>query len=196
MRILNLKTFVEELRPFRRRAETAVTHHILALDVGTKKIGLAKCDLHHFQTIPCGYIERKLGVDASDAIAKLSKSLQHVIDKEVIVGIVAGFPLTPDNALTPLAKKILKDMSHLDCYYQQEQNLTSATQSIGDRVAQSIGPQQMICTFWDERDTTSNARAIIRTQYSSKLGVLKRIRDPLSAVLILEDFKSNVLGKY
>lgn len=185
MHILPLKPFVEQLQPYRRRAETAISHHILALDIGSKRIGLAKCDLYFFRTISCGIIERKRGFNWLDTQAILARSLQRVIQKEQIVGIVAGFPLMPDNSLTPLAELILRDMEQLECVYPNDATNLA--------IPSSEEKKPMICTFWDERNSSSNAGRIIRGQYSDKLRVKKKLRDPLSAALILDDFLEAVV---
>jgi RNase H-fold protein (predicted Holliday junction resolvase) len=188
MRIVNLKTFVDELRHFRSNPQAAVRNHILALDIGTKRIGLAKCDLLYFQSFACGTIERKYEVTLDEARRKLTNALQQTIEKEKIVGIVAGFPLMENNDLTPLAQKILSDMKHLNCSYGKDETSQMEAQDLNTAV-----PVPMMCTFWDERYSSQKARAVIRTKYSSQRSVTDKMRDPLSALMILDDFKQRVL---
>lgn len=183
-----MKTFVEELRPFRSSPQTAVRNSILALDIGTKRIGLAKCDLHYFQAFACGTIERKYEITLDESRRKLTNALQQTIEKENVVGIVVGFPLMENNDITPLAQKILADMQRLNCSYGADGILQLKAHGL---VVNE--PVPMMCTFWDERYSSQKARAIIRTKYSSQRGVISKMRDPLSAVMILEDFKQQVL---
>lgn len=187
---------MEKLRPYRRKPEVAVTHHLLGLDIGSKRIGLAKCDLHFFRVVPCGLIERKPGIDHRDRMEKLSRILQQTIQTHQIVGIVAGFPLMPDNSLTPLAERILEDMSKVNCVYPvHSQGRSAPTSNIIAEAAETDNAEQqpMMCTFWDERESTMNARAVIRGQ-SSKLAVMNKMKDPFAAVYILDDFVKKVVG--
>lgn len=169
MRIVALKDFSAFARAH-AQSKQAVLQHLLCLDIGTKHIGLAKCDLYHFQIQPCGMIERKPGLDRRERDEKLTKSLQAVINKENVVGVIAGFPLHLDGSITPLAQQILQLMTRLPC-----------------TTAGSNEPNSMVCTFWDERYTTSEARSHIRGM-SDRVGVAKKFVDTFAAAMILKGF--------
>jgi len=85
-----------------------------------------------------------------------------------------GFPLHIDGSLTPLCYEILSIGEKLQVRRTEI------------RAAQS-DPQEMFCTFWDERDSTMEARNIIAGM-SSRRRVVRKYKDSVAASVILRSF--------
>jgi len=89
-------------------------------------------------------------------------------------GIVVGFPLHIDGSLTPLCYEILRIGEELQLH---RKDLLSALPN----------PQEMLCTFWDERDSTVEARNIIAGM-SVRRSVVRKYKDSVAASVILRNF--------
>ena len=64
----------------------------------------------------------------------MSKELLNIVKNYNICGIVIGFPLLPNNELSPFCYEIYDLISKITCAPN--------------------GKDEMICTFWDERFTS------------------------------------------
>lgn len=175
---------------------------IAALDVGQKHIGLAISDVMRMSVAPVGDISRKPPRMSQQSIDKVSKAIQRFVDKHNVGGIVIGFPLTPDGGVTRFCEEIVNLVSRLDC----KQPLIPTPAATGGSISgggnsgsvltnsatvAAESPhnnrEPLLCTFWDERNSTVGARRVI-SQMSSRRSVVSKYKDSVAACLILDGF--------
>eukprot|EP01036_Dinobryon_divergens_P034588 gene34588-44717_t len=151
---------------------------IMSLDVGTKHIGIAITDASRRFVSPIGSVTRKKGlIDdrmSPEALTHLSKCIQQYVNEQRPIGIVLGFPLHIDGSLTPLCYEILRIGENLQLHRT-------------DLWTAQPNPQEMVCTFWDERESTMEARDIIAGM-SSRRRVVRKYKDSVAASVILRSF--------
>eukprot|EP01039_Chlorochromonas_danica_P010997 gene10997-12244_t len=157
-----------------------------ALDVGRKHIGLALVPLFTTQISPLGSVEvhrhqEVLHGRSLISYDKVSQRIQKYINQEEIIGLVIGFPLGPNNEITPLCHEIYQLIEHLHCY-QPLSNRRLLQEEEEER-------EEMLCTFWDERNSTVGARRLVKDMMlSSRRTVMLKYKDSLAASLILQGF--------
>jgi putative transcription antitermination factor YqgF len=173
MKILPIQEFRKHLLRF-----TNPTASLIGLDIGTKHVGVAIHPLHTNQFHPVVTL-------TFDSTKEISSDLQSVIEKYYAVGIVSGLPLYDNGQPTRLAHCIIPLMQNTKCFFPKE------IQIIGKDLSLSQN-DHMVCTFWDERNSTVDARAKIK-HYSEKFKVVKKYKDSMAAVVILESFVDSVL---
>ncbi len=89
----------------------------LAIDYGTKRIGLAVCDPAETIASPLGVIERR---------ADLTKKIAEVVESEGVEAVVLGLPLNMDDSAGPQAKLVfrfaeqLEESLNIPVYFQDE----------------------------------------------------------------------------
>lgn len=180
MKIVDIKTFKKLITTDNRFKYG----RIASLDVGSKRIGVACTDEIRFTINPVITLERKTPRMHPESIEKLSKQLQAIINEKNITGLVVGFPLTQENEITPLCKEIVTMCQRLSCHYKSPIPIPPTMQAEEDL--------NLLCTFWDERNSSVGSRALSRSM-SDKLSVAKKYKDTFAACLILQGFVENVL---
>lgn len=142
---------------------------LLALDVGTKKIGIATTDLGRQIASPLGFIIRKPPINSIDSLQRVASQLGDMVISNSVVGIIIGLPLL-DGQPTPISNHVKEFASSIADLLQTNS---------------SIRPQPII--FWDESHSTIDARRIINAA-SSKRSVLLKRKDSVAASLILQSY--------
>jgi RNase H-fold protein (predicted Holliday junction resolvase) len=175
---------------------------LLALDVGTKKIGLALTDESRRLINPMDTFLRTEDKSMKYQDNALTNKLQRVIESEGVVGVIVGFPLGVNAEVTPLCQDIVQLIQSLRCVYPKTGVIGNAANtslrvdplsSISNAHQQSHAESiPMIATFWDERNSSVQARRLART-ISDRKGVAKKYKDTFAACLILEGFLENVV---
>ena len=143
---------------------------LASLDVGKKHIGVAISDPSHLFSSPLTIIQRKEPRMSAEAIISLSKSLRHIATEHNVCGFVVGLPVMDDGTITPFCREIMKLLENIEF----EENQISAT-------------------FWSERHSTIDARALIK-QFSTKRSVVLKNKDTVAAALILQGYLDKVNG--
>ncbi len=184
MRIVNILEFRQTLlSPFsmlvtetnRLPSVALKLGNIAALDVGSKRIGIASTtDLSKQYISPILTLERKYPPMSEASITKLGKLLQEVVTKNNIIGLVVGFPITPTNQISSFAQDIISLVDQLDVRYENPELV-------------ELYGQQLISTFWDERNSSVGSRHMAKSM-SSRLSVVKKYKDSFAACLILEGY--------
>ena len=126
---------------------------LAGLDVGTKTIGLAICDAGWHFAGPCETLKRTKFTADLDALRKF-------IDREHVVGLVVGLPLSMDGSDSP------------------------RTQSVR-AFARNLTPLGLPVLLWDERWST---QAVERAMIAADVSRAKRAEkvDALAAAHILQ----------
>lgn len=99
-----------------------IRNRIIALDIGTKRIGVASCDALWISVNPITTIERKSDEFALNEIRKICEQYQA---KEILIGI----PYNMDGSLGFQAKNCLNFIKPLEKEYtilHQDERLTSS----------------------------------------------------------------------
>lgn len=126
---------------------------LLGLDVGTKTIGIAVCDAGWHFAGPSETIRRtKFTQDLA--------SLRRIVEKEHVIGVVVGLPLSMDGTDSP------------------------RTQSVR-AFARNLAPLELPILLWDERWST---QAVERAMIEADVSRAKRAEkvDALAAAHILQ----------
>lgn len=168
MKIVNIKSFTSVLK----QAPSVKFGKLMALDVGTKRIGVALSDETKRFISPLETLTHAMG-DSAD-IQRISKHLQSKVVEHKIVGVVVGFPLDQDGEVSPLCRRILAFTSALPLVYDST-------------FPASFAGSPLLCTFWDERNSSVEARRMAKT-LSSRKAVARKHKDTFAACLILEGF--------
>jgi RNase H-fold protein (predicted Holliday junction resolvase) len=179
---------------------------LMALDVGTKKVGVAICDETRHYISPVATLQRSL--DKSISNVKLSAQLQRIVDQERIVALVVGLPLTADFQMTSHARHITTLMDSIELFEPvglrpimpivlatEEPTIKSTLPGLGrTKPVSTLCPVQtpLTATYWNEYNSSVNARRLAKS-LSSRPIVAKRHKDDFAACLILEGFLSEVL---
>ena len=145
---------------------------LVALDMGSRQIGVAVCDESRYFCSPLGSIARSIrgvNVEASNEI--LSKLDGILISKNVknITGIIVGLPIF-ENKMTKFCHDIV------DLFTLMESIQTSQLKVVPGYY-----------TFWDESNSTANAKEMIH-QFTNKRAVRMNEKDAIAASLIMESF--------
>lgn len=167
---------------------------LLALDVGTKHIGVSLSDdskmlASGLTTLRRKYSENRSSnangkhANADDSVMKLSKDIQALVDKHNCCGIVVGAPLySNDNnnlqTMNKMIREIVELMLRLDC-----NNPAGYLLEGGEEV------EGLPFTLWSEKGTTVAARRIGK-RVSSNSNFIKKKKDEIAATLILQRFLS------
>lgn len=85
---------------------------IIALDVGSKRIGVASCD--HDRLV----VTAKLIIDRKSNLIDFKKIQQILIETKAEI-IVIGYPLDQDGKLNQMTNFVEKFASNLDCFLDQ-----------------------------------------------------------------------------
>jgi putative Holliday junction resolvase len=83
------------------------TGRIIALDVGSRRIGVAACDPH-------GIVVRAVGVVRADLRAQALAEIQRIVQHEEAVLVVVGLPLTLRGEHGPQAQRVLAFAAELE----------------------------------------------------------------------------------
>jgi RNase H-fold protein (predicted Holliday junction resolvase) len=153
------------------------------LDVGQKHIGVAITDVSKCTVSPICDISRKAPRNQIESVDKVAKALQKLIDYHNVVGIVCGFPLSPSGGVTPFCEEIVRLVGLIECMQPQPSAFDTAESVVADNFR-----EPMLCTFWDERNSTVSARRLIQSQMSRRRAVVSKYKDSMAACLILEGF--------
>jgi len=134
---------------------------IIALDVGTKRIGVAGTDPLGLFAQPLKVIERQGGGQDTKAVGNICKEYEATL-------MVIGLPLNEEGDIGPQAKRIQVFASHLEGYFRRE-------------------GMELVIEFWDERYSTVTAeKRLIEIDLSRKKR--RKVIDKMAAVVILEDY--------
>jgi putative Holliday junction resolvase len=166
MKIVNVATFKQIFM------SSSVNVKIAALDIGTKCIGVALADETKTSITPFGDVIRPTERMSVVSLQKLSMQLQNMVNEQNVGGFVVGFPLLENGSLTPLCYEIVEIMTALQ--FKQ-------------RSSAFIPEPEILCTFWDERNSTVGARRMARS-ITIKPSVKAKFKDSFAACLILKGF--------
>jgi putative Holliday junction resolvase len=112
---------------------------LIALDVGSKRIGLAICDETRFIATPKLVLHR---MSNEKDFAKI----KEIIDENKVVGIVVGLPLNMDESESEMSKFVRKFSDNLDNFFENK----------------------LPILLFDERLSSFEAREIARSKLSRK----------------------------
>lgn len=144
-----------------------------ALDVGKNFVGIAMSDESRTFVKPLGCLERQTNQRMSaTAIDNFSSKLERYVCENKIAGFVVGLPIF-QGELTPFCNEIIKLMTNVQLPEKPE----------------------VFCTFWNETDSTFQARNL-SSKYSTSSAVYLRQKDALAAGIILMDFMNEKKGKH
>ena len=132
---------------------------ILALDVGTKKIGVAICDDTQTIATPKLIIKRQSNL-------KDFAVIKNLIEEYQVIGIVAGMPVDMDESEIPMTQFALNFCENLDVFLEKK----------------------LPIFFFDERLTSFEAREIGGSRLSRKKNKSQKYIDDIAASLILQGF--------
>lgn len=90
-------------------------------------------------------------------------------------------PLLEDGSLSPFCHEIIQLCDNISC------NVDSLGIKMGENNSDDSIHNQSIVTFWNERNSTVNARQVIKN-YSKKRNVQKQAKDSLAASLIMQGY--------
>lgn len=139
---------------------------ILGIDYGSLTIGLAIYDVETDFIYPLKTIKRP----RENILRESLREIADIIDKEKISKIVIGFPLSMDDSTN---------------------DRTELTKSFADKLKLRISPDiEMV--FQDERLTTIEAKEIL-DMHNRKLKDQKKDIDQIAAMIILEEYKNNMV---
>jgi RNase H-fold protein (predicted Holliday junction resolvase) len=188
-----------QLQDFCRKVvQTRSPGKLIALDVGTKHVGLAHTDAsRRFVTEGAvKSLKRSSKTDGSEhrlsgpAVTQLGLKLQRIIDKEQACGLVVGIPLK-DGDPTPFCKEIVDLMLRLDCTLptptpsKTDSSISSSTST--EAAASDRESREMPFTLWDEQYSTMEGRRLVASATSKRSVYLKR-KDSIAASVILSKF--------
>ena len=139
---------------------------ILGIDYGSLTIGLAIYDVETDFIYPLKTIKRP----RENILRESLREIADIIDKEKISKIVIGFPLSMDDSTN---------------------DRTELTKSFADKLKLRISPDIEIL-FQDERLTTIEAKEIL-DMHNRKLKDQKKDIDQIAAMIILEEYKNNMV---
>ncbi len=134
---------------------------VIALDIGTKRIGVAATDPLCLFAQPVTVIERHGGEKDAEAIARICREQEAGL-------LLIGIPLNEEGMVGPQAKKVQGFAGRLREYFRSQ----------GDALS---------IEFWDERYSTAVAEERLIGADMSRLK-RKRVIDKMAAVVILEDY--------
>lgn len=129
---------------------------ILALDIGTKRIGVAICDETRSIMTPKLILNRQNNQKDFEKIAKI------IFDSKVI-GLVVGLPFNLDGSSTQMTEFVLRFADNFVKFWQNSHK------------------NKMPLILWDERLSSFEARDLI-----SKIPKKKKFYDDIAANVILE----------
>ncbi|OFW80623.1 MAG: hypothetical protein A2887_00490 [Alphaproteobacteria bacterium RIFCSPLOWO2_01_FULL_40_26] len=138
-----------------------VSGRLIALDVGTKRIGIAICDETRLIATPKLILYRQSNQKDFDKI-------KNLIAENRIVGIVIGWPLTMDGKTQPMSQFVQKFAKNLDEFLEEK----------------------LPIILFEERLTSFEARQINASPLSRKTDRHKKNKfvDDIAASLILQHF--------
>jgi putative Holliday junction resolvase len=132
---------------------------ILAVDWGTRRIGLALSDETQTLAQPLATLTRRAGKRFPMA------QLLAQVDRHQVVGIVVGLPLNEDGA---------------------EGDAAHAARALADDIKRRVGTTREVI-LWDERMTTARVLAAVREMGGSTRG-RKADVDAMAAALLLQHY--------
>lgn len=135
---------------------------LMALDLGTKRIGVATCDYTQTISSPMTIINRK------NLIADCNKIL-NIIQEYSIKSLIIGFPTHMDGTKIQMTDLTINFAKKIDEYLQENNH-------------------ELPIIYQDERLTSFEAEQIAKTIKSRKN---KKHFDDIAATIILEDFLLN-----
>jgi RNase H-fold protein (predicted Holliday junction resolvase) len=161
---------------------------LLGLDMGTKQIGVAFTDCKNRQFVGrLGSIQRQHFKSSRIAAEEIILKLEDLVDlksgicSSSILGVVIGLPLLENGVMTPFCHEIVKTVNLMNEFYTSK-----------GLVNEPFGKYDCfvppVCTFWNEYDSTSDAKSYINEYVSSKRSVRMNVKDEVAAALILEGF--------
>jgi len=183
--------------------------NIAGLDFGAKQIGIAISDQSRHFVHPIGSITRsRCGANLNSGVEILSKLGTLFKEKGYhdVTGLVIGLPLL-DGRMTPFCHEIratvgqmekLVELSHTvehddrDVANTGEHDWPSLASGSVHRDVPTVPTGLLeyvppVCTFWDEYNSTSEAKAAI-SRVTSKRAVRMREKDSVAACIILDRF--------
>lgn len=186
MKVINVDAFRKLIASHGRMTAiwTKNPPRLAALDVGKKNVGVAFTDDKMINALPYGVLQRDFPSMGVESLLKLSRKIQHIVTQHNVVGFVVGLPLTEDGELTPFCHDVIQLMSKMECYrIGRDVNFSKPA----DKADINYMEESMICTFWDERNSSVGARKLARTM-TAKRSARNKYKDSLAASLILEGF--------
>lgn len=173
---------------------TRSSRKLMALDVGTKHVGVAITDESQMFVSPYSTISRTkppIHRMSPSAIKSFEQKLQSVIDKEAVCGIVVGLPLK-DGEPTPFCQEIVDMMLQMNCFFPQSQYQPATPDSDSNANAayehkELARKEPMEFTLWDEYGSTMDSRRLVAST-SNKRSVYLKKKDSMAASVILQRF--------
>ncbi len=144
------------------------------LDIGSKYVGVAVSDETRTFSSPLKRdIIRKNSSNLDESYQSFSHQLQKVVEEHRIYFLVIGLPIY-QGKLTPLGNEIFKMISSIEIPLSIPRSGASL-------------PQELCCTFWDEYNTSNEARAM-SAQLTQRRNIIQKQKDGLAAAIILDSF--------
>ena len=132
------------------RITSIISMHILAIDFGTKRVGLAWADTTLGVVLPYGVIEK-------EGIKLKIKDVSELIRKEKITKVVVGFPVGLDgkeNKNTERVKKFVFELQKFvdaEIEYFDERFTSQAADAVGEGVSRDERAAMVILEGYLER---------------------------------------------
>lgn len=105
---------------------------LLAIDIGTKRIGIAMSDVTRLLVTPTKILNRKSNFEDFTEIKRL-------IDENHIVAIVAGLPINMDGSANEMSEFSNKFVEELDDFLGQKMQIFLADERLTSFEAKQIG---------------------------------------------------------
>ena len=136
---------------------------LLAIDIGTKRLGIAISDATRLIANPRAIIKRQSNL-------KDFAKIKEIIEQNQIVGIVVGIPINMEDQPVPMTEFAKNFSKNLDEFLNKNFPIF----------------------FADERLTSFEARQITSSALYQKHKDLSESEDDIAASLILQDFLENL----
>ena len=137
---------------------------ILALDVGTKKIGVAICDERQIIATPKLIIKRQSNL-------KDFATLLSIIQENPVIAIIFGFPIKMDGSENLMSEFVMKFVKNFEDFLQD------------------LSIKNIVLVVFDERLSSFKARDFANKSMKKSA---KKDYDDISASLILEHFLNDL----
>ena len=142
---------------------------VVALDVGSRRIGVAACD-------PFGIVVRPVGVVHAEPLEQALAAIRRIVEEEEAQLLVVGLPITLRGEQGPQAQRVLTFAAEL------EKVLPVPLVFVDERYT-SVEAERII----KEQGSKRNAGAMRAKGRASTRRQRERV-DEIAAALILEDF--------
>jgi RNase H-fold protein (predicted Holliday junction resolvase) len=160
--------------------------HVAGLDFGAKHIGIAVSDSSRNFVHPLGSLTRSRPGASVNSGAEILSKMGHLFKEKGyhnVSGIVIGLPLR-EGALTPFCREIASTVDIMGNLCTHPEGFVAVAGTEARSLMEYFPP---VCTFWDEYNTTADAKETL-SQLTSKRKVRMRSKDAVAAAVILQRF--------